>query len=1219
MQKLQSKVRRRFGAVVCGLVLLVTLLTTGASSAPLAPIDVGQWSAVQNWPLVAVHSALQPTGQVLYWDAFNFAPDSERLWDPVLNTFIQVPYSRNLFCSGHIEVGDGKTVVFGGHIDSNVGLNDTTIYDPQTHQWTRGPDMTVGRWYPTATTLGDGRVLVVSGDNMILGRTGVPEPFIDTSNTLPEVFNPTNNTWTDLPQAQRFIPLYPFMFVMPDGRVFDAGPDTVNRALNVNTGTWSVIANSPFDGGSAVMYRAGKILKTGTWGDSGVDYPGDGRAAVIDLNQPTPSWREVAPMAFARQFHNLIALPDGNVLAMGGATRGGGIDPTKAVLTPEIWNATSETWTSMAPMQTPRMYHSTSLLLPDGRVVVAGGGRKGGATDFPSAEIYSPPYLFRGSRPTITSAPGQVQYGSSFDVTTPDAANIASVSLIHSGSMTHAFDENQRLLMLNFTQGSGKVTVTAPANGNVAPPGYYMLFIVDTNGVPSVASFVRMTTTLNDSTPPTPPGNLAASPGSGQVSLSWNASTDNFGVARYNVYRSTTPGFTPGAGNRIAQPSGTSYTDSGLAAGTYYYKVTAEDAAGNLSAPSNEASATVSSAPPVGLVASYSFDQGSGPSLPDVSGNNNNGTIANATWSTSGKYGSALSFNGTNAIVNVPDSASLDLTTGMTLEAWVNPSALGTSWRTVLMKETSGDMVYDLYGNRNTTVPKTEVRVGGSAQGNNGTSALALNTWVHLASTYDGNVLRLYVNGTQVSQLLLVGSIATSTGALRIGGNTIWPEWFSGLIDEVRIYNRALTQAQVQADMNTPLGNVDSQPPSAPGNLNASGSLSSVSLSWSASTDNVGVARYDVYRSTTSGFTPGPGNRIAQPTGTSYTDTGLAAGTYYYKVQAEDAAGNLSAPSNEASAVVTGDTQPPSAPGNLNASGSISSVSLSWSASTDNVGVARYDLYRSTTSGFTPGPANRIAQPTGTTYTDTGLAAGTYYYKVIAEDAAGNLSAPSNEASAVVTGDTQPPSTPGNLAASPGPAQVSLSWNASTDNVGVLRYDLYRSTTSGFTPGPANRIAQPTGTSYTDTGLASGTYYYKVQAEDQAGNLSAPSNEAGATVSTTPPLGLVAAYSFDQGSGSSLPDLSGNSNNGTIANATWSTSGKYGSALSFNGTNAIVNVPDSSSLDLTNGMTLEAWVNPSALGNSWRTVLMKEQSGNLVYDMYANGSGATQVPVGEVY
>jgi len=120
--------------------------------------------------------------------------------------------------------------------------------------------------------------------------------------------------------------------------------------------------------------------------------------------------------------------------------------------------------------------------------------------------------------------------------------------------------------------------------------------------------------------------------------------------------------------------------------------------------------------------------------------------------------------------------------------------------------------------------------------------------------------------------------------------------------------------------MNTPLGVVDTQPPSAPANLSASGSLSSVSLSWSASTDNVGVARYDLYRSTTPGFTPGPTNRIAQPTGTSYTDTGLQAGTYYYKVQAEDQAGNLSAPSNEASASVTGDTTPPSTPSSASVS-----------------------------------------------------------------------------------------------------------------------------------------------------------------------------------------------------------------------------------------------------------------------------------------------------------
>ena len=160
----------------------------------------------------------------------------------------------------------------------------------------------------------------------------------------------------------------------------------------------------------------------------------------------------------------------------------------------------------------------------------------------------------------------------------------------------------------------------------------------------------------------------------------------------------------------------------------------AEDPSGNPSAPSNEATATVSAAPPSGLVAAYSMDQGSGTSLPDLSGTGNNGTISGATWSTSGRFGSALSFNGTSSIVNVPDSSSLDLTTAMTLEAWVQPTALGGKWRTVLLKEQSGDMVYDLYahGGGGSKVPAAEIFVGG-ARTASGTTALTANTWAHLA------------------------------------------------------------------------------------------------------------------------------------------------------------------------------------------------------------------------------------------------------------------------------------------------------------------------------------------------------------------------------------------------------------------------------------------------------------------------------------------------------
>ena len=422
----------------------------------------------------------------------------------------------------------------------------------------------------------------------------------------------------------------------------------------------------------------------------------------------------------------------------------------------------------------------------------------------------------------------------------------------------------------------------------------------------------------------------------------------------------------------------------------------------------------------------------------------------------------------------------------------------------------------------------------------------------------------------------------------------------------MRIYSRVLTQTEIQTDMNTAVVNPDSGPPTQPTNLAAIGSLSSVALAWSGSSDDVGVVRYNVHRSTTQGFTPSAANRVGQPTATSFGDSPLGAGTYYYRVTAEDAAGNISVASAEASAIVTGDTTAPTPPSSLVAAGSISSVALTWGASSDNVAVVRYNVHRSTTNGFTPSAANRIAQPATASYNDTGLAAGTYYYRVTAEDAAGNLSTASDQATATVTGDTTAPTAPANLTATPGSGTATLGWSASTDNVGVARYNVHRSTTNGFTPSVANRIAQPTGTSYADSGLASGTYYYRVTAEDAAGNVSAASAQATAVVSAQP-AGLVAAYGFDAGSGTAVADASGNNNNGTLANGTWSAAGRYGGAIQFNGTNTWVSVPNATSLNPTAGVTMEAWVNPVAV-NNWRTVMFKEQTGNLTYGIYSNTS-----------
>ena len=190
-------------------------------------------------------------------------------------------------------------------------------------------------------------------------------------------------------------------------------------------------------------------------------------------------------------------------------------------------------------------------------MLTAGSGNDGPAVDQTRAEVFSPPYLFKGARPSITAAPDLVQYGSAFEVQTPDAASIASVSLIRPGAVTHAFDEDQRFLSLSFTAGAGSLTILAPANANLAPPGYYMLFLVNSAGVPSVASFLHFDTPGADHEAPSAPISLSGQGAIGSATLTWTASTDNTGVALYNVHRSATPGFQPTTANRVGQTTTT--------------------------------------------------------------------------------------------------------------------------------------------------------------------------------------------------------------------------------------------------------------------------------------------------------------------------------------------------------------------------------------------------------------------------------------------------------------------------------------------------------------------------------------------------------------------------------------------------------------------------------------------------------------------------------------
>jgi len=415
-----------------------------------------------------VHSHLLPTGKVMFWPY----SDAPYQWDPATAAIAPLANAGyNLFCSGHSSIGDGRLFVTGGHIRNNFGLDNASYYNPFTNTWTALPRMNAGRWYPTNTTLANGDVLVVTGDN---NRR---------NNDLPQVWQVATGTWRDLTTARLVQPLYARMFLAPNGRVFFAH-DTSRYLDTSGTGTWTTVGSMRVNGrsnyGSAAMYEPGKVIFVG-----GVDPPTN-TAEVIDLNQATPQWQFTGSMANARRQLNVTLLPDGTLLATGGSSARGFDEPSGAVHAAELWNPATGTWSTMASCTQYRGYHSTALLLPDGRVLSAGGD------NHPNAEVYSPPYLFKGARPTISSAPSSISYGQTFTVDTPDASSIAQVRWLRLGSVTHANNMDQRFMRLSFAVGSNSLTVTAPSDPRISPPGYYMLFLLNGNGVPSVAKIIRI-------------------------------------------------------------------------------------------------------------------------------------------------------------------------------------------------------------------------------------------------------------------------------------------------------------------------------------------------------------------------------------------------------------------------------------------------------------------------------------------------------------------------------------------------------------------------------------------------------------------------------------------------------------------------------------------------------------------------------------------------------
>lgn len=472
----------------------------GTSHAAIGtPAQVGRWSTPIKIPVVGIHAALLHNGKILF---FSYRPPKTTsvgvayLWNPRTNTGKRVDPPNNIWCGGQTLLADGRLLVAGGNLAYKTsatrtarGLNQIYIFNPYNERWIRQPNMRHGRWYPTLTKLADGRVVITSGLDEKGG--GIINPDV-------EVFTPSaglNGVGTVRMVGQyKTSNFYPHQFVLPSGQMLLAGPGRVDSAsLNPINWLWSDIPNLLQQ---RYGYSTGTLLPAGPNGSNKVMLVGGRTTTIVhassevfDAANPAGGWKYLSALPQPRHNQNTVILPDGKLLTIGGNSAVTNYDRPQREAA--LYDPVSNTWSAMASQTEQRAYHSTALLLPDARVVSAGDdGATGGGAAADKVEFYSPPYLFRGARPAIGSVPAAVTWGETFFIGTADT--VTRAVLIAPGATTHANDMHQRHVELSFTPGSGGINAGAPPNANVAPPGYYMLFILNAQGVPSVAKWMRL-------------------------------------------------------------------------------------------------------------------------------------------------------------------------------------------------------------------------------------------------------------------------------------------------------------------------------------------------------------------------------------------------------------------------------------------------------------------------------------------------------------------------------------------------------------------------------------------------------------------------------------------------------------------------------------------------------------------------------------------------------
>lgn len=481
--------------------------STTAARMFVDPGQLGQWGPVQDWPVNGVFTSVMPDGRVLVFDSVNDDPvqQSENhtftramVWTPSTGAIerIDVDTGWNLFCAGFATLPDGRTFIAGGNLDSDLnGIEETHTFNHLSNTWARGQKMDFARWYPAVTPLANGEMLITGGGFAVSEVREVDGQI----RTLPGA---SAAVWDNR--------LYPWLQTAPDGRVLFLGPD--KRLGYVDTsgsGTWQATAtrDSEFRSyGSYAMYDVGLALVAGG-GIEDAEYSQQS-ARIIDMYDSSST--STGDMNYRRRQHNLTVLADGSVLATGGFSSNKElVDLSTSVFAAESWNPETGQWSVLAAEERARQYHSTAILLPDGRVLSAGGGICGSCQQAGymqrNAQVFSPPYLFNkdgsgtpASRPQIDSVPTEVRYNQAITVNTTQAANIDKVALIRTSSVTHSQNMEQRYLPLQFTANGNALNVQTPANANIAPPGHYMLFIIDSNGVPSVAPIIRLSQSLEN-------------------------------------------------------------------------------------------------------------------------------------------------------------------------------------------------------------------------------------------------------------------------------------------------------------------------------------------------------------------------------------------------------------------------------------------------------------------------------------------------------------------------------------------------------------------------------------------------------------------------------------------------------------------------------------------------------------------------------------------------